>query len=119
MGNLCSLKGTTVDASMFNPVDITSAQEELKRYGFDEYGRQRLYNGITGEYIDTMIYMGPVFYQKLQKFVLDTLYSVANGPTDALTYQLLDGGRQSSGGLRIGEIISRWISDRRNAVLSQ
>ena len=37
--------------------------------------------------------MGPTYYQKLQKFVLDTWYSVPNGPTDAVTHQMLDGGK--------------------------
>jgi DNA-directed RNA polymerase II subunit RPB2 len=104
-GNLCAAKGCTTDATIFRSVDVESMAKELESFGYDRYGYHRLFNGITGEYIDSLIFMGPVYYQKLQKFVLDTLYSISSGPTDALTHQLLDGGRASQGGLRIGKSI--------------
>lgn len=63
-----------------------------------------MYNGITGEYIDAEIFIGPTYYQRLQKFTIDTMYSVANGPSDIITLQPLDGGKGSGGGLRIGEM---------------
>jgi DNA-directed RNA polymerase II subunit RPB2 len=62
-----------------------------------------MYNGITGEYIDCEIFIGPTYYQRLQKFTIDTIYSVSSGPSDAITYQPLD-GKSSGGGLRIGEM---------------
>lgn len=58
-----------------------------------------MYNGITGEYIDAEIFIGPTYYQRLQKFTIDTMYSVANGPSDIITLQPLDGGKGSGGGL--------------------
>jgi len=60
-------------------------------------------SGITGEYIDTEIFVGPVFYQRLQKFVADAEYSVRHALTDAVTMQPL-GGKGSSGGVKIGEM---------------
>lgn len=50
--------------------------------------------------------MGPTYYQRLQKFVIDTVYSVSTGPSDVLTLQPLDGGKSGRGGLRVGEINS-------------
>lgn len=103
-GNLCALKGNTTDATVFRDVDVESMANEIESFGFNRYGYERLYNGITGEFIDSMIFMGPTYYQKLQKFVLETLYSISNGPTDALTHQMLDGGKGNQGGLRVGEM---------------
>ena len=89
-GNLCAIKGTTTDATIFRTVDIDSISNELEANGFDRYGYHRLYNGITGEFIDSLIFMGPSYYQRLQKFVEDTVYSISHGPTDAITSQPLD-----------------------------
>ena len=62
-----------------------------------------MYSGITGEAIDTLIFIGPTYMQRLQKFVADAVYGISHGPTDAITYQPLD-GMSSSGGLRCGEM---------------
>jgi DNA-directed RNA polymerase beta subunit len=103
-GNWCAQKGTHADATIFKHVDIESMAEELESIGLNRYGYHRLYNGMTGEFIDTMIFMGPTYYQRLQKFVIDTVYSISQGPSDAITHQPLDGGRGKSGGIRIGEM---------------
>ncbi len=102
VGNVCAIKGTHYDGTMFNSVDIETYSEELAQYGFNRYGYERLINGMTGEYIDTLIFFGPTFYQRLQKFVADAEYSVRNAMTDAVTRQPLD-GQGSSGGLRLGD----------------
>lgn len=54
-------------------------------------------------WIDSLIYTGPVYYQRLQKFVAKSIYSIDVGPTDIITRQPLD-GRSNSGGLRISEL---------------
>jgi DNA-directed RNA polymerase beta subunit len=102
-GNWCAQKGTHSDATIFKHVDIESMAEELESIGLNRYGYHRLYNGMTGEFIDTMIFMGPTYYQRLQKFVIDTVYSISQGPSCAITHQPLD-GKASGGGIRIGEI---------------
>jgi DNA-directed RNA polymerase beta subunit len=100
---VCAIKGATHDGTMFNPVDIESFADELEKLGCNRYGYDRLINGITGEFIDTLIFIGPTYYQRLQKFVADAEYSVKHALTDAITHQPL-GGMASSGGLRIGEM---------------
>jgi DNA-directed RNA polymerase beta subunit len=62
-----------------------------------------MYNGKTGDWIDTLIFIGPTTYQRLQKFVIDEQYAVRTGPTSALTHQPLD-GKNNDGGLRLGEM---------------
>lgn len=103
LGNYCAMKGTHTDATIFKYVDIETIGNELETMGMNRYGYHRLYSGITGEFIDCLIFMGPTYYQRLQKFVIDAVYSISSGPSDALTRQPLD-GKASGGGIRIGEM---------------
>lgn len=103
LGNYCAMKGTHSDATIFKYVDIESLGNELESMGMNRYGYHRLYSGITGEHIDCMIFMGPTYYQRLQKFVNDAVYSISQGPSDALTRQPLD-SKSTGGGLRVGEM---------------
>ena len=102
-GNWCAATGTHTDATIFKKVDIESMADALEKIGMNRYGYHRLYSGITGEFIDCMIFMGPTYYQRLTKFAIDAVYSISQGPSDVLSRQPLD-GQSSGGGLRIGEI---------------
>ncbi len=103
IGNICALRGGHFDGTIFNPLDIESFANVLEQYGFNRYGYEKMISGITGEYIDSLIFFGPTYYQRLQKFVSDAEYSVKNALTDALTNQPLD-GKSNDGGLRVGEM---------------
>jgi len=97
-----------MDGTIFKHNDIQVISDELKKLGFDPHGEHRMINGVTGEYIDTKIFMGPTYYQRLQKFVADQVYAVSHGPTDAITRQPLD-GKALHGGMRLGEsILPQW-----------
>jgi DNA-directed RNA polymerase II subunit RPB2 len=102
-GNWCAAKGTNADGTIFKKMDFDAISAELESMGMEKHGYHRLYSGITGEYMDAMIFMGPTYYQRLQKFVVDIVYSINNGPSDVLSRQPLD-GKASSGGIRIGEM---------------
>ena len=103
-GVICARQGAVTDGTSFLPVDHRSHAAELVALGYRYNGRERLYNGMTGEYFDAAIVIGPCAEQRLQKFVLDDEQSVAgSGPTDATTGQPL-GGKHVHGGLRIGEM---------------
>ena len=104
IGNICAKKGTTVDCTIFKKSDIESIADELEKLGMNRYGYERLMHGITGEYIDSLIFFGPLYYQRLQKFIADAEYSVRNAATDAVTLQAADSGRSGGGGLKIGEM---------------
>lgn len=106
IGNLCVAEGVHTNGTIFHPVDINEVGDKLEKMGLNRGGYHKLYSGITGEPIDVMIFMGPVYFQRLQKFVVDQIYSVTHGPTDATTYQPLDGGKSNHGGLRISELVT-------------
>jgi len=104
MSKVCARKGVIADGTAFLPVDHLMMADSLVELGFRFNGRERMYNGMTGEFFDAAIFIGPTAEQRLQKFVLDDEQSVAgSGPTDATTGQPL-GGKQVEGGLRLGEM---------------
>ena len=75
----------------------------LKEYGYDKFGYQRMYSGITGEMFESPIYIGPVYYQLLKHLVQFKYRSRGGtGAKSALTRQPVQG--KEAGGLRIGEM---------------
>jgi DNA-directed RNA polymerase subunit B len=104
ISKVCARKGVIADGTAFLPVDHESIAADLHACGFRYNGRERMYNGMTGEYFDAAIFIGFTDQQRLQKFVLDDEQAVAGtGPTDATTGQPL-GGKHFQGGLRLGEM---------------
>lgn len=109
VSKVAAYKGACVDHTMFKKIDINNITKDLEAIGFESNGTERLYNGITGKYIDAKIFIGPMSYQKLQKFTVDTVYSHQKTPTDALTRQGLE-GKASQGALKIGEMESQVLA---------
>jgi len=75
----------------------------LTNAGFHYSGNHLLYNGMTGEQIETSIFMGPNYYMRLKHMVKDKINYRARGPNNFLTRQPVQ-GRANDGGLRIGEM---------------
>ena len=77
--------------------------ELLPKVGFHSSGNEILYNGMTGEQLETEIFIGPTYYMRLKHMVKDKINYRALGPRTALTKQPVS-GRANDGGLRIGEM---------------
>jgi DNA-directed RNA polymerase II subunit RPB2 len=77
--------------------------ELLTKQGFHSSGNEILYNGMTGEQIETEIFIGPTYYMRLKHMVKDKINYRALGPRTAITKQPVS-GRANDGGLRIGEM---------------
>ena len=103
LGKKCALKREEADGTPFEPRNIDEIREELKELGYDEDGREYLYNGMTGERMEVRIFIGPTFYQRLKHMVQDKIHSRSRGPTTTLTRQAPE-GRSRDGGLRLGEM---------------
>jgi DNA-directed RNA polymerase II subunit RPB2 len=58
---------------------------------------------MTGEQIETSVFYGPAFYQRLKHMVKDKQHSRGHGPMVVLTRQPAE-GRAREGGLRFGEM---------------
>ena len=91
------------DGTSFGDLDIETISKELLNIGYESHGNELLYNGLTGEQIETSIFMGPAFYQRLKHMVSDKQHSRATGPNTSLTRQPAE-GRARDGGLRFGEM---------------
>ena len=59
--------------------------------------------GFTGEPLESLIFIGPTFYQRLKHLVADKIHARAKGKVTMLTRQPLE-GRSRHGGLRMGEM---------------
>lgn len=105
--------GHRIDATAFRQfLDTTHGTTEelisqcgdiLHKHGFSRHGEKRMYNGCTGELIDSAIFMCPVYYQRLKHMVADKVHGRAKGPMSVLTRQPAE-GRSREGGLRFGEM---------------
>jgi DNA-directed RNA polymerase I subunit RPA2 len=61
--------------------------EQLKAAGYNYYGNEPMYSGITGEEFHADIYLGLVYYQRLRHMVNDKFQVRTTGPVDPLTRQ--------------------------------
>jgi DNA-directed RNA polymerase beta subunit len=100
---ICCRLGVTCDISIFRQIEVDDILAKLEEFGMNKRGKERMFNGFTGHWIDGLIFSGPVYYQRLQKFVAKSIYSIDIGPTDIITHQPLD-GKANKGGLRISEL---------------
>ncbi|GLC54541.1 hypothetical protein PLESTB_000877700 [Pleodorina starrii] len=104
MGKACTMLGTFGDGTPFTDVTVEDLAKALESVGMERYGNEILYNSRTGEQIDTPIFIGPTYYQRLKHMVCDKVHSRAsNGPVVMLTRQPAE-GRARDGGLRLGEM---------------
>ena len=77
--------------------------ELLTKQNYHKSGTEVLYNGMTGEQLESDIYFGPTYYERLKHMPKDKINYRARGPRQALTRQTVQ-GRANNGGLRIGEM---------------
>jgi hypothetical protein len=103
LGKVLLELGMFGDGTSFGNLDVKTISQELMKLGYESYGNELMYNGLTGEQLETNIYIGPVFYQRLKHMVNDKQHSRSIGPMVNLTRQPAE-GRSRDGGFRIGEM---------------
>ena len=105
LGKIGCIKGTLIDATIFNNIKVEDIGNVLENLGFQKYGNETLYNGQTGEQLETELFFCPTFYQRLKHMVDDKVQSRTpeSGPIMKLTKQPVK-GRSRGGGIRFGEM---------------
>lgn len=120
LGKIVLQLGLFGDGTSFGEFPIKRLVSKLSEFGYESKGNEVLYNGVTGKQIETSIFIGPVFYQRLKHMVNDKQHSRAIGPMVNLTRQPAE-GRSRDGGLRVGEMerdviiahgASKFVKDR-------
>ena len=104
LGKVACEIGCLGDGSPFNEVTIEKLSSILRdKYKMEPYGNEILYNGYNGKMMNTSIFVGPVYYQRLRHCSADKIHSRSSGPLVMLTRQPAE-GRAREGGLRFGEM---------------
>ena len=103
LGKILLELGIFGDGTAFGNLGVDTIIEQLQNLGYESHGDEILYNGYTGEQLETKIFIGPVFYQRLKHMVNDKQHSRSIGPMVNLTRQPAE-GRSRDGGFRIGEM---------------
>jgi len=103
LGKVLVELGLFGDGTSFGDLSVDSICKELTKVGYESNGNEVMYNGLSGEQIETSIFIGPVFYQRLKHMVRDKQHSRSIGPMVNLTRQPAE-GRSRDGGLRFGEM---------------
>eukprot|EP01117_Protostelium_nocturnum_P001009 TRINITY_DN1132_c0_g1_i1.p1 TRINITY_DN1132_c0_g1~~TRINITY_DN1132_c0_g1_i1.p1 ORF type:complete len:1143 (-),score=194.84 TRINITY_DN1132_c0_g1_i1:102-3530(-) len=87
----------------FGGDSVEAISKVLVQHGYNYSGKDALTSGITGETLNSYIFFGPIYYQKLKHMVMDKMHARARGPRAVLTRQPTE-GRARDGGLRLGEM---------------
>ena len=103
MSKVGALEGHPVDGTPFQDIDMKDFEKRLEDYGFNKHGYEEMRCGLTGRKMNTHIFIGPTYYQRLKHMVEDKIHSRASGPQQILTRQPAE-GRSRDGGFRCGEM---------------
>jgi DNA-directed RNA polymerase II subunit RPB2 len=105
IGKACTQLGSFGDCTAFTGNEETREMfgKVLQKENFHSQGNDILYDGMTGEQLESEIFIGPTYYMRLKHMVKDKINYRSLGPRQALTRQPLK-GRANDGGLRIGEM---------------
>ena len=107
MSKIGCCAGALGDGTPYNATTVDGLAGLLRdEYGMEPYGNEILYNGYTGRMMETSIFIGPCYYQRLKHCSADKIHSRASGPLVMLTRQPAE-GRAREGGLRFGKTLPK------------
>mmetsp|Transcript_31069 Transcript_31069/g.56364 ORF Transcript_31069/g.56364 Transcript_31069/m.56364 type:complete len:1271 (+) Transcript_31069:150-3962(+) len=108
-GKSGAMHGVFQDATPFtfhesgDKIAVDYFGEQLQAAGYNYYGSEPLYSGVSGCLMQADLYIGVVYYQRLRHMVSDKFQVRATGTVNPLTRQPIK-GRKKGGGIRLGEM---------------
>nr|AJA90758.1 DNA-directed RNA polymerase IV second largest subunit [Cycas revoluta] len=103
LGKVIASSGVVGDATPFRPMSVSYITEQLHRCGYEQWGKEQMYNGRTGYKMQSKIFIGPTYYQRLIHMAEDKMKYRNHGPVHPLTRQPV-ADRKRHGGVKFGEM---------------
>lgn len=103
VGKIAQKEGVRIDTPIFERIKESFIMEELKKFGLPIDGKQKLFDGQTGQEFDRPVLTGVGYILKLIHMVEDKFHARSVGPYSLVTQQPL-GGKSQMGGQRFGEM---------------
>ncbi|MCA9329853.1 hypothetical protein KDA11_04360 [Candidatus Saccharibacteria bacterium] len=100
---LWAFQGIIGDATVHRPLDIEETKRKLSARGIDWKCTTAMYNGETGQRVKTEIFVCPIYYQRVKKFIMDENGVGTRGRVNPRTDQPV-GGIYRDGAVRMGEM---------------
>jgi len=116
LGLVLSKKNEKGAFPVFDKIGENVILDELKSVNMSETGKQRLYDGRTGEVFKEDTVVGVAYILKLTHMVEDKTHARSTGPYSLVTQQPL-GGKAQMGGQRLGEM-EVWALEAHRALYS-
>ncbi|KAK4792030.1 hypothetical protein SAY86_022465 [Trapa natans] len=103
LGKGIACGGPVKYATPFSSPSVDDITNQLHRLGFSRWGNERVYDGRTGKAVESLIFIGPTFYQRLIHMAEDKVKFRNTGPVHPLTRQPVT-DRKRYGGIKFGEM---------------
>ena len=103
LGYAAKQLGLYIATPAFDGLHREDLESLMKEAGMSEDGKQPIISGRTGEYFDSPVSVGIMYFVKLSHMVDDKLHARSVGPYSLVTQQPL-GGKAQNGGQRFGEM---------------
>lgn len=103
LGKIAQKEGVQMSIPVFERLKEEFIRGELKKFGFPLDGKQKLFDGASGQEFDRPVLTGVGYIMKLIHMVDDKFHARSVGPYSLVTQQPL-GGKSQMGGQRFGEM---------------
>ena len=103
LGYAAKQLGLYIATPAFDGLHREDLESLMKEAEMSEDGKQPIISGRTGEYFDSPVSVGIMYFVKLSHMVDDKLHARSVGPYSLVTQQPL-GGKAQNGGQRFGEM---------------
>ena len=102
-GKYAAATGRQQDGTVFDHKGVEQVAEGIHRARMERYGKEVMYDGVTGERLKDPVFIAIIYYQRLKHMVQDKIHARARGSIRMMTRQPTV-GRRREGGFRFGEM---------------